>query len=193
VRQEEERQIAVRRGLVILIATASLLVPASAGAATNVSPSSLDFGTHQVGSSATRTVTVTVDCGIPDGMGGCMFLTSFTPNPSFSGTDATSFSQTNTCGGGISGDDPESCTFDVSFTPTHDGAHAATFRLGSSQIFIIPPDEHTIPLAGTGIAPAALPATPPPAKKRCKKGKKKPKGAAAAKKKKCGRKKKRGK
>src|SRR6516165_6277913 len=62
------------------------------------------------------------------------------------GTNATDFSQTNTCGSGLAAG--ESCTIGVTFKPTQVGTRTASVDITDDA----PGSSQTVALSGTGIA-----------------------------------------
>jgi hypothetical protein len=111
-----------------------------------LSVSSLAFATPQPVSttSAAQTVTLTNTGNIP------LTLTGIT----VTGTNASSFAQTNTCGTSLAGS--ASCTISVTFDPTAGGALAGTLSIADNALG----SPQTVALTGTGVAPtAALSAT----------------------------------
>lgn len=114
------------------------IFPITANApATNfsLSPTSVAFGTVQVGSSSTpQTVTLTNSGG-----------TLPAPSITFSGAGASRFSQTNTCGNSIPSG--STCTMSVVFRPTTAGAAKATLNVTASVV------TQTAALSGTGSEP----------------------------------------
>ena len=110
------------------------------GTAVTVSPTSLAFSNQAVGTtSAARTVTVTDS--------GTTALTAV--GISFTGTNATDFAQTNTCGTSVAAGG--SCTINVTFTPLVQGSRTASLRIADSD----PTSPQLVTLTGTGTGPAA--------------------------------------
>jgi hypothetical protein len=171
--------------LAIVVGAVLAFTPASATANAVASPSSLAFGSTNIGAtSAAKTTTVNVTCSFQVGIF-CFTPGHFLPSPGFGGANLADFHSTNDCGAGVTS--PGSCTFTVSFTPTGAGSRTATMSLGAEDSGLISVPITTISLSGTGIGspPAALPPATlsPPAtgtRKKCKKHKKR--SAAAAKK-----------
>jgi hypothetical protein len=166
-----------------LLCGAMLAVTApSAHAALSWDTASHDFGGHNVGTSTSRTFTLTATCTSTDDFPFCTNpmsgLHSFGA-PSVIGT-GFAIGSPNTCSSGFLQTTffvtPATCETTVVFSPV-----AATAHTG----LLATPNGPDIALSGTGVAPAS---TPPAPTKRCKKQKKGKKGAAAAKK--CKRKKK---
>jgi hypothetical protein len=167
-----------------MVVGALALMPASASANAAASPSSLGFGSTNVGTtSAAQYTTVTVTCSLFD-LIFCRKFGHFKPNPVFLGANLADFHSTNDCGAGVYS--PGSCTFAVTFTPTGAGARTAMMKLGAEDSGLISVPITIISLSGTGVgSPPAVspPAVSPPAtgaRKKCKKQKKR--SAAAAKK-----------
>lgn len=106
------------------------------GTAAEFSPTSLTFAAQTVGTtSPAQTITLTNASG-----GATISITSLT----ITGTDASDFAQTNTCGTSVA--PKKSCTISVTFTPTATGARTASVSVsdnagGSPQ---------TVALSGTG-------------------------------------------
>jgi hypothetical protein len=99
------------------------------------SPGSLSFGTVAVGSSQTPQKTTLTNVGW-----GPLQLTGV----SIKGAHAADFSQTNDCPGSLA--QGASCNINVTFTPTSDGARAATLRVGDAGA----PQLQGVTLKGTG-------------------------------------------
>lgn len=97
-----------------------------------VSPASVDFGTVDPGVTATDTVTVTNNGGDP------LDITAV----SISGANAGDFMQTNDCAQ-LAAD--ASCTVELSFTPSTEGARNATLSIDSND-----PDTPTVDVSLTG-------------------------------------------
>jgi hypothetical protein len=157
------------------------LAPAGASADRAVNPTSLTFGSQQVGTtSAAQSTTLTVSCSTFV-VGLCVGPDLFLPTVAKTGD----FAQTNNCPFVmVGGAAPQSCTINATFTPTAAGTRTGTITTGVGG--------PTVALTGTGVAPVTAPTGGAKgAVKKCKKKGKK-KTAAAAKKKKC-KKKKRGK
>jgi hypothetical protein len=167
--------------LAIVVGALLALTPASASANAVASPSSLAFGSTNIGAtSAAKTTTVNVTCSflLPPPFG-CITPGHFKPSPGSGGANPVDFHSTNDCGAGVTS--PGSCTFTVSFTPTGAGARTATLSLGAEDSGLISVPITIISLSGTGVGPPL--AQSPPAtgtRKKCKKHKKR--SAAAAKK-----------
>jgi len=116
------------------------------GTAASLSPPSVNFGSHTVGSHSTQTVTLTNQGAVT------MHLWQI----AISGTNAGDFSQTHTCGNSLGAG--LHCTVSVTFVPTTTGPRAASLLFsddggGSPQ---------AVGLSGTGtsasvsVAPSAL-------------------------------------
>jgi hypothetical protein len=105
------------------------------GAAVQLSPASLNFGTIKVGkTSAARTVTLT-------NLGNtALSITSIM----ITGTNSGDFAQTNTCGGSVGGG--QSCSISVTFTPSATGSRSASISITDSG----GNSPQTVTLAGTG-------------------------------------------
>jgi len=99
-----------------------------------LSPISLNFGTHSVGStSAAKVITLTNNQKVT------LNFTSITVN----GADSGDFAQINTCGSLAVG---AKCTVSVTFTPSATGHRSATLALTDSA----PNSPQTAALNGTG-------------------------------------------
>jgi len=100
------------------------------------SPTSLAFGIVTVGNtSAPQTVTLTNSGAAPLTISGITIV----------GTNAASFSQTNTCIGSLT--PGASCAVTVRFSPSAAGSHAASISVASNA----PGSPLLIPLSGTGV------------------------------------------
>ena len=137
---------------------------ASAGAAT-VAPTSHSFGSHNVGvTSGAQAFTLTNGCLDP-------FLLCLIPEPTVPGVGVTGdFAQTNNCPAPFMTSVGQTCTINVTFTPTTTGERLGTLTTGGG----------VAALSGTGTTPAVVPppetpVAPTPTKKKCKKGFKKKK------------------
>jgi len=102
--------------------------------ALTVSPKSLGYGTIKVGSTSTKTVTLT------NASTSAISVTSL----KFTGSDATDFTETNTCKGSVKG--KGSCTISVTFSPKATGARSATLDINDAD----PTSPQTVSLSGTG-------------------------------------------
>jgi hypothetical protein len=106
------------------------------GTMVTVGPTTLTFSLQAVGTtSAAKTVTLT-NAG-PSSLS----ISSI----SFTGTNATDFSQTNTCGSSLASGG--NCTISVEFTPRGRGARRATLRIADSD----PTSPQQITLSGSGL------------------------------------------
>jgi hypothetical protein len=118
--------------------TAALTGTGTAPAVT-LSPTSLAFGSQQVGvASAAKAITLT-NSGTAT-----LTLTSIT----FTGTNSGDFSQTNTCGASLAAG--ANCSISVTFKPTATGARSASVTITDSAAN----SPQTAALTGTGTAPA---------------------------------------
>jgi hypothetical protein len=154
----------------LLAAGAFALWPAGVGASTTVAPTSLTFAAQPAGTtSAAKQVVLTKDCtGTDDTF--CFADPGFTTFNTSIGVSGP-FTQTNNCPAMLTATNmatSASCTINVKFAPTGEGAASGTLTTGIGG--------PTASLAGTGTSAI-------PAKKKCKK--KKGRSADAAKKKKC--------
>ncbi len=102
--------------------------------ALTVSPMNIGYGNVDVGSSASKTVTLT------DASTAAITVSSFT----FSGSNPGDFSQTNTCNGSVGGN--KSCTVTVTFKPKATGSRSATMNVKDSD----PTSPQAVTLSGTG-------------------------------------------
>jgi hypothetical protein len=108
------------------------------GAAVRLSPLSLGFGNQTVETaSVPQTITLTNGGDIP------LILSAIT----FTGTNPTSFSQTNTCGSSLAGG--ASCTFSVTFKPTAAGTRSAALTLSDNAHSKL----QKVPVSGVGVLP----------------------------------------
>ncbi len=122
---------------ITLIGTAT---PGAAGPQPVLTPTSLDFGSVTVGStSAVQVATLSNTGGVPQG------ISSF----GFFGPNASSFSETNTCGVSLAA--AASCTISITCSPTTAGA--LTANLGAN--FPSPEPQESVALSCTGAAAAA--------------------------------------
>jgi hypothetical protein len=132
--------------VVVLAATAG-----SAHATRTISPTSVEFGNRQVGTtSLAQAFTLRVRCTFT--LQGCNIQDTFNPNISVSGD----FSQTNNCPPSMTGTANTtagtSCTINVTFTPTSTGSKDGTLSTGAGG--------PTAALHGTGVT-TPTPQTPP--------------------------------
>jgi hypothetical protein len=117
--------------------TSSVLSQVVQGAIAQILPTSLAFGNQTVGiSSTSQSVTVTNNGNIP--------LTIATL---VVGTNASDFSQTNTCGPSVAAGD--SCTIGVTFTPAATGTRTAAVRITDNA----PNSPQSVLLGGVGVTP----------------------------------------
>jgi hypothetical protein len=104
-------------------------------AAITVSPTSLTFSSTPVNTpSGAQTVTLTNASRAAISIGAL----------TFSGTDATDFTQTNNCGTSLSGE--ASCTISVTFKPKAKGTRTGTLTIADGD----PTSPETVSLSGTG-------------------------------------------
>ena len=131
-----------------LTATSSVTVPASGAVAlyqslptATLSTPSLTFGSTVVSSSSTgQTVT------LQNSGNGPLLISGM----SITGTNATDFAYTTTCGSTLAAN--SSCTFAFTFTPQSTGARSAVFSVKSC----VSPSAQTVSLSGTGAPTASL-------------------------------------
>jgi hypothetical protein len=97
-------------------------------------PSSLNFGTQTVGSSITKTITLT-STGTT-----ALDISSI----AITGADPGDFAQTNTCPSSLTS--PNTCTISVTFTPTATGARSAGLTVTDN----VGVGQQTLPLSGNG-------------------------------------------
>jgi hypothetical protein len=149
-----------------IVVSAAAILPATAGANTNVAPG-LTFPERQVATvSDPQTVTVTILCNTFNAMTSqCTSLDTFARNPQFFGDNPGDFfvdggncppSLTLTNAPAVQ------CSITLRFKPTAAGDRKAIFLAGSAQ----GGGPNAIPVSGSAVA---APATA----KKCKKGKKK--------------------
>ncbi len=103
------------------------------------SPPSLTFADQTVGTSSTASTVTLTNSGTA-----ALTITSVT----ITGTNAADYSQTNTCGSSVAAG--ASCSINVVFTPTASGTRTASISVADSAVG----SPQTVPLTGTGIAPA---------------------------------------
>ncbi|MGH9703643.1 MAG: choice-of-anchor D domain-containing protein, partial [Candidatus Acidiferrales bacterium] len=112
----------------------------SAGAVATLSTTSISFGNQLLNTnSASRTVLLT-NTGA-----GTLTITGIT----FTGTNSTNYSQTNTCNGSVAGN--ASCTISVVFRPNATGTRTATMNIADNSV----PSPQTVTLTGVGSTTAA--------------------------------------
>jgi hypothetical protein len=97
-------------------------------------PSTLNFGTQTVGSSITKTITLT-STGTT-----ALDISSI----AITGADPGDFAQTNTCPSSLTS--PNTCTISVTFTPTATGARSAGLTVTDN----VGVGQQTLPLSGNG-------------------------------------------
>jgi hypothetical protein len=138
---------------VLTLSLTAVLLAATAGSAhatRTISPTSVEFGNRQVGTtSPAQAFTLRVRCTIT--LNGCNITDTFSPNISVSGE----FSQTNNCPAsmtGLANTPGTSCTINVSFTPTSTGSKDGILSTGAGG--------PTAVLHGTGVT-FPTPPTPP--------------------------------
>lgn len=108
----------------------------------SVSPTTLSFGSQLLNiPSAAQTVTLSNTTGTAD-----LTINDIT----FTGANGVDFAQTNNCGGTVLAG--ASCTISVTFTPTAEGARAASMSIANSDSAHSP---LTVSLSGTGVLPIA--------------------------------------
>ena len=100
-----------------------------------VTPGSLSFGSHKVGTTSAKQAVTLTDVGSKS-----VPITSI----AISGTNAGDFSQQNNCGVGLQSG--KSCTANVVFKPTATGARSATLTITYSGV----DTPQTVALSGTG-------------------------------------------
>jgi hypothetical protein len=99
-------------------------------------PKNLNFGTHPVGHSSNPINVTLTDLGTSQSLS----IQSIT----ITGSNASDFSQTNTCGSSLS--PGASCTVRVTFTPGQTGTRTATLNIGDND----PASPQVVSLTGTG-------------------------------------------
>jgi FG-GAP-like repeat/Abnormal spindle-like microcephaly-assoc'd, ASPM-SPD-2-Hydin len=113
------------------------------GTVVELNPTSLDFGSVNVGSSRVLTTALT-NVG-----------SAFLSITSIIVTGSSEFSQTNTCGSGVGGG--QSCTITVTFSPTVAGSVTGNVSISDNG----GASPQTVPLSGSGVFPPCVPATCP--------------------------------
>jgi hypothetical protein len=111
--------------------------------AVSLTPTSLSFSGTAVGSSAATKTVILKNTGL-----GLLNLNGTAQGIGISGTNATSFSQTNTCGGSIAAN--ASCTITVTFKPQASGSLLAKITIADNATG----SPQALALTGTGTAPA---------------------------------------
>jgi hypothetical protein len=109
----------------------------------SLSPTSLSFSSTAVGSSAATKTVILKNTGA-----GTLLLNGAGQGISMTGTNATSFSQTNNCAGTIAAG--ASCTITVTFKPQASGSLSAKISVADNATG----SPQTAALTGTGTAPA---------------------------------------
>ena len=119
---------------------------ASAALGASVSPTTLAFGNQSVGAkSAAQTVTLT------NSGSAALSVTSL----NFTGTNASDFAQTNTCGSSVAAGGK--CTISVTFTPAASGSRTATLSIADNASG----SPQTVSLTGTGASTAPVASVSP--------------------------------
>ncbi len=119
---------------------------ASAALGASLSPTSLAFGNQSVGATSTaQTVTLT-NTG-----NAALSVTSL----NFTGTNASDFAQTNTCGSSVAAGGK--CTISVTFTPAASGSRTATLSIADNASG----SPQTVSLSGTGASTAPVASVSP--------------------------------
>jgi hypothetical protein len=138
------------RLLALLALAASAAAPAAASATTTVAPSALDFGSVRVGTtSAPHPVDLNVVCTLPVAGTCSSWLTDdFYPHPAATGDFAASSDCGNPLGLGINVL-ANTCTINVTFTPTGPGLRTGTLNTGTTDLTGLNPGP-TVSLTGTG-------------------------------------------
>lgn len=111
------------------------------GLAVSLSTDSLTFGSRDLGSTGLKDVTLTNKGKT------ALSLTGTGLGISITGTDESSFSQTNTCGASVAGG--ASCTITVTFKPVTTGTLTAAVRVGENTTG----SPQKIALTGKGVGP----------------------------------------
>ena len=111
----------------------------SAQPAVTLSPTSLSFGNQVVGTTSSAQVITLTNTGTSS-----LSLTTI----KLSGGNRTDYSQTNTCGGSLAVN--ASCTISVKFTPLAIGSRTSTVSISDNAAG----SPQSVPLSGTGVAPA---------------------------------------
>jgi chitodextrinase len=102
-----------------------------------LSPSSLDFGAQVIDTTSDPRVVTLINNGSTN-----LAINGVT----ITGTGASSYSQTNTCGLAVA--PGASCTISIRFAPTSSGSQVATVSIADNA----PGNPHTVPLTGVGAA-----------------------------------------
>jgi hypothetical protein len=110
------------------------------GTGVTVTPTSLSFASQSVGTTSAAQVVTLKDVGTTT-------LSSIVV--SVTGTSASDFGQTATCGTSLAA--ASSCTVSVTFTPSASGTRTATLRIADSD----PTTPQQVTLTGTGTSPTA--------------------------------------
>ena len=127
-------------------ATVSVLLntgPTNGTPMVSLSPASLTFPVHLVGSSTPSKPVTLTNTGTA-----ALLITSIT----ITGTNSADFTQTNTCGSNVA--PGASCTINVSFAPTAAGSRSAALTITDNAAG----SPHSVPLSGTGTIVKLLPA-----------------------------------
>lgn len=145
-----------RLGLLALIAAAaSAVAPAGAAATTTAAPSAIDFGSVPVGTtSVAHPVDLDVVCSLPAGPVCTSFVTdAYYPNPVATGDFAATSNCGNPLGLGVNVL-ANTCTINVTFTPTAPGLRSGTLDTGTVDVSGLIPGP-MVALAGTGTTSGA--------------------------------------
>ena len=114
------------------------------GASASLSPTSVAFGSQAVNvTSAARVVTLQNTGNL------ALTITSIT----ITGTNASNFAQTNTCGTSVAAG--SSCTISATFTPSSSGAKSASISIADSASG----SPHTVSVSGTGLTVTVSPSS----------------------------------
>jgi hypothetical protein len=140
----------------VSIAAALAITPANAAASVSVAPTGLGFGNVPVGGSASRQVTLTVNCSAPV-LGTCPLWAAdfYYVHPVATGD----FHATTTCPNPLA---PalnvlvDSCTVNVVFRPTAVGQRSGTLSTGTVDIVGLLPGP-AVSLLGAGVAASGSP------------------------------------
>ncbi len=121
--------------------TASLTGTGASGAALTITPGSINFGNQVTGTTSLISPVQVTNTG-----GGAANFTSI----AVTGTNSTDFAQSNNCQPSLPAQ--QSCTVNVTFTPTTTGSRGASLTLTDDA----PNSPQNVGLSGVGVAPVTL-------------------------------------
>ncbi|MDR3676720.1 MAG: choice-of-anchor D domain-containing protein [Acidobacteriota bacterium] len=113
------------------------LTGTATGPSVSLNPSALSFGSQTEGTTSTAQSITMTNPGSTS-----LLITGI----SVTGTNATDFAQTNSCGGTIAA--AGTCTINVTFTPTASGGRTAAISIVDNA----PDSPESVPLSGTGLS-----------------------------------------